>query len=90
MAKAKVTGASKAPAIPVEVEHEISLFAIRMETVECTAICVEFALLHQDAERDQEIARCVHRYIVDEIGRLREQFETIRRAFGGKPHIAAT
>ena len=90
MAKAKVTAAKKAPAILVKIEQAISLLAIHMKTVECTAICVEFALLHQNADEDREIAWCVHRNIVDELGRLRERVQEISRALGGKPHNAAT
>lgn len=90
MAKAKSTAAAKASANPVRLGIEISLLAKRIKTVECTAICVELALLHQNGDLDEEIARCVHRNIVDELGRLREQVQTVGRALGGKPHSAAT
>lgn len=86
MAKTKVAVA-KTQATLDRIESEVSLLATRMWTVECTAICVELALLHQNGEEDAEIARCVHRNIVDALSLLRKQAGEISRALGGKPQV---
>lgn len=90
MAKAKSTAGMKASVNPVRLGIEMDLLAKRIRTVECTAVCVELALLYQNGDEDEEIARCVQRNIVDALGRLREQIQRLGRTLGGKPPKAAT
>lgn len=89
MAKAKSSAETKVSANPVRLDVEMDLLAKRIWTVECKAICVEFAMLHQNGDEDAEIAHCVQRNIVDELGLLREQLQKLSRKFGGKPPRAA-
>jgi len=90
MAKAKFTSATKTQAVPERIVQEIGLLATRIQTVICTAICVEFALQHQNGEYDREFAQCVKRNVVDELYRSREQAQKIYRDLGGRPFPGLT
>ncbi len=59
--------------IPEEIELKLLALIRRVEVVECTAVCVELALLEQRSDREREIAICVERNIADELGRISKE-----------------
>ena len=86
MAKAKSTASRRKRAIPEEVYRDLRLVAQDIQAVECTAVCIESALLGRYSARDSEIAVCVERNIANELGRIWKSVAAIIAATGWGPY----
>ena len=81
MAKAKSSAKCKSIARE-EVELKLRHIARDVEQVECTAVCVEMALLERMSDRDREIAICVERNIANMLGRISRDIAALMAAHG--------
>ena len=70
MAKAKSTAQRAKAIVSEDVGLKLSGLIRRVEVVECTAACVESALLEWETDPLTEIAICVEHNIADELGRI--------------------
>ena len=86
MAKAKSTASRKKRSVPEEIYLDLYRVARDIEAVECTAACLEQALLGWSCARDKEIAICVERNIANELGRISQSVAAIIAATGWGPY----
>jgi hypothetical protein len=56
--------------------------ALRLEVLHATCVTVEMALKHQNAEQDEEIARCLMRNVTEPLHDQAEALQGIVRGLG--------
>ena len=86
MAKAKSTASRRKRLVPEEIYLGLRRIARNIEAVECTAACLERALLCWSSDGDKELAICVERNIADELGRICTSVAEIIVATGWDPY----
>ena len=85
MAKAKSNAPKQRRNIPEEIELKLRALIRRIDVAECTAVCVEMALLERRSKRDREIAICVEENIANELGRISHDAAVLMAALGLRP-----
>jgi len=65
-----------------DVVRRLVLLALRLKAIYGTALAVEFALRHQDADQDVELAECLRAGVCNPIGEQAEAVRLIVEQFG--------
>jgi hypothetical protein len=86
LAKAKSTASRRKRLVPEEIYQDLLHVARDIEVVECTAACLEQALLGWSSARDKELAVCVERNIANELCRICNSVAEIIVATGWGPY----
>ena len=86
MARTKSTASRKKRLVPEEIYLDLLHVARDIEAVECTAACLELALLERSSARDKEVAVCVERNIANELGRICKRVAGVIVAIGWGPY----
>ena len=74
----RIEPASQGP----DVMRRLVLVALRLKVIYGTALAVEFALRHQDADQDVELAECLRAGVCNPIGEQAEAVRLIVEQFG--------
>ena len=88
MAKAKSTASRRKRLVPEEIYLDLLHIARDIEVVECTAACLEQALLGWSSAQDKELAICVERNIANELGRICNSVAEVIVATGWDPYTS--
>jgi hypothetical protein len=86
LAKAKSTASRRKRLVPEEIYLDLLHIARDIEVVECTAACLEQALLGWSSAQDKELAICVERNIANELGRICNSVAEVIVATGWDPY----
>ena len=86
MARTKSTASRKKRLVPEEIYLDLLHVGRDIEAVECTAACLEQALLERASARDKEIAVCVERNIANELGRICKRVAAVITVIGWGPY----
>lgn len=86
MAKAKFSAPARKPVIPEEIDLKLRTLIRRIDVTECTAVCIELALLQGQSAREKEIAICVEEHIANELGRISRDAAALFAALGLRPY----
>ena len=85
MAKANTSALKRMRGIPETVELKFGALIRQINVVECTAVCVEMALLERRSDPDREIAICIEHNIANELGRISHSAAVLMTALGLRP-----
>ena len=86
MAKAKAS-AARTSLSPEEIALRLFRIARSIDTVECTAVCVEQVLLMTGPGTQREIAVCVERNVANQLGRISRNVEMLAAVFGARDYV---
>lgn len=75
--------------IPEEIALKFKALIRRIDVVECTAACVEEALLSRRNDPDRMLAICVERNIADELSRICHSAGALMLELGHEPPVHA-
>ncbi len=76
--RVRIEPASDAP----EIVRRLVLIALRLKAIYGTALAVELALRHQDADQDIDLAECLRAGVCNPIGEQAEAVRLIVERFG--------
>lgn len=87
MAKVKSKAPKQKCVIPEKVEMQLRRLIRRINVVECTAVCVEKALLERGFKPEREIAVCLEYNIANELSRISHSAAALMAALGLEPPV---
>lgn len=87
MAKANSSAPTRVRGIPESIQLDFGALIRQINVVECTAVCVEMALLERRTKSDREIAICVEYNIANELSRISHSAAALMAALGVEPPV---
>lgn len=88
MAEAKSTTGAQVPEVSGQILERLEALHEGIQDAYCMAVCVDYALLHNESDMDPEIAVCVRKYLVLPLDALSYEAADIKAALAPPPRAA--